>query len=227
MARNGVEGMDRVEVVTIHESQGSECDYFIVDFLIALTLGFLDDPRRILVLLTRARHGLIFLSSSNMLEAAKAGIKPHRKNFVRDVFQELSQFKRLIQPDKRYPHSVHYTPPRYNESAIMLDARHGSILRTDRDEDSQFPSAEPAYATHDTATEDFAQHHEAMGSNHDDNRPAIVPAADWGGTIGESSGPGGGDWTAGQPFKAPVTAASTATILILSECVATTVDKFK
>jgi superfamily I DNA and/or RNA helicase len=56
------------QVNTVDSFQGREADFIVISTVRSRKLGFADDPKRINVALTRARHGIVVVGHGPTLE---------------------------------------------------------------------------------------------------------------------------------------------------------------
>ena len=86
----GYKHINRLSVKTYSSScQGEQWDYVLIDELTSETVGFLNEPERITVKLTRAQNGLVVLYNHNMVYNKSKGPKG---NFLR-LYAALQPFK--------------------------------------------------------------------------------------------------------------------------------------
>ena len=92
---------------TVDSAQGSEADLVIISFVRnnhrsgKAALGFLSDPRRMNVLLSRAKKQLVIVGSQEFLKEATRQVKDDKTAFMRLFLSNLQTMTR--QPSKRGP----------------------------------------------------------------------------------------------------------------------------
>ena len=60
------EWQERVQVLTVDRAQGNQADVVFLDMVRTGSVGFMDDPKRLNVAITRARQGEVILMHSRM-----------------------------------------------------------------------------------------------------------------------------------------------------------------
>jgi len=61
-----------IEVASVDAFQGREKDYIILTCVRSQGIGFLSDPRRLNVALTRARYGIVIIGNPKLLSEVRA-----------------------------------------------------------------------------------------------------------------------------------------------------------
>ena len=83
-----IPGVDRIKVATFDASQGQQYDFVLMDILVGDQPGFLKDPRRLTVALSRARNGMIIVAPKEKTD--KLG---KEARFVCDVVNYMNPWK--------------------------------------------------------------------------------------------------------------------------------------
>lgn len=115
MIREGVKGADRIVVNVFDAVQGEQYDYVILDILINQRLGFLADPRRMTVALTRAKSGVVIIGSKERMMDAKN----KRKTHMTKLWEMLKNNKFNVCPGKGLPDSLYFEPSGATQSFLL------------------------------------------------------------------------------------------------------------
>lgn len=118
--------MDAVEVDTVDSFQGREKDIIIISCVRTEDTGFLKNPKRLNVALTRARHSLLIIGDADCLE--KVSFTDINIHFSRYMYiNQLSQF--VISCLRRMPcGNLSLTMPGKEGVCITSRGRNGPLL---------------------------------------------------------------------------------------------------
>ncbi|KAG6031690.1 hypothetical protein E4U41_007478 [Claviceps citrina] len=90
------EWQDRVRVLTVDRAQGSEADVVFLDMVRSRTSGFMDDPRRLNVSITRARQAEIILMRRAMAYAPRGRGEIVRSTFLSNMWEDTMSHGRVL-----------------------------------------------------------------------------------------------------------------------------------
>ena len=91
----GESAKGRVDVRTVDTAQGNEADVVILDLVRTRTPGFMDDPHRLNVAITRARQAEIILMHPHMTKR-KVGAELENTKYLLKMWEECDRRGRLI-----------------------------------------------------------------------------------------------------------------------------------
>ncbi|KAK2608673.1 hypothetical protein QQS21_002784 [Conoideocrella luteorostrata] len=90
------EWQERVQVLTVDRAQGNESDVVFLDLVRTQTAGFMDDPRRLNVSITRARQAELILMRPAMAYMLHGRERIRRSKFLSKLWEDTMFHKRLV-----------------------------------------------------------------------------------------------------------------------------------
>ncbi|GAB0137062.1 hypothetical protein EsDP_00005345 [Epichloe bromicola] len=90
------EWQDRVQVLTVDKAQGNESDVVFLDMVRTQTSGFMDDPRRLNVSITRARQAEVILMRRAMAYTPRRRGNTIRSTFLSRVWEDTMSHGRVV-----------------------------------------------------------------------------------------------------------------------------------
>ncbi|RGP62670.1 ATP-dependent helicase [Fusarium longipes] len=90
-----VEWQDRVEVLTVDRAQGNQADVVFLDLVRTTRPGFMDEPQRMNVAITRARQAEVILMHAEMTFRFRAGLRVPT-DYISKVWNDAVQDDRLF-----------------------------------------------------------------------------------------------------------------------------------
>jgi hypothetical protein len=89
------EWQDRVQVCTVDKAQGNQADVVFLDMVRTSGAGFMNDPQRLNVAITRARQAEVIVMHKEMSFRYFKGRKV-RSEFVSQIWDDAEEGKRLV-----------------------------------------------------------------------------------------------------------------------------------
>ncbi|OAQ68585.1 nonsense-mediated mRNA decay protein 1 [Pochonia chlamydosporia 170] len=86
----------RVQVLTVDKAQGNEADVVFLDMVRTTTAGFMDDPKRLNVAITRARQGEIIMMRKAMAYIPRKNGRYLRSNYLSQVWDDTLSQNRIV-----------------------------------------------------------------------------------------------------------------------------------
>lgn len=89
------EWKDRLEVLTVDKSQGNQADVVILDMVRTETVGFMDNPQRLNVAITRARQAEIIVMNPKMTTRPSG----QETTYTSQLWKDTSFHNRIFEPE--------------------------------------------------------------------------------------------------------------------------------
>ncbi|KAF5019908.1 hypothetical protein F66182_8070 [Fusarium sp. NRRL 66182] len=90
-----LEWQERVEVLTVDKAQGNQADVVFLDMVRTTKAGFMDEPQRMNVAITRARQAEIILMNQEMTTRLRGGM-PVKTEYTSKIWDDALQNRRLF-----------------------------------------------------------------------------------------------------------------------------------
>jgi regulator of nonsense transcripts 1 len=86
----------RVHVLTVDKAQGNEADVVFLDLVRTTTRGFMDNPKRLNVSITRARQAEVILMRKAMAYVPRKNGKVLRSTYLSKIWEDALSDNRLV-----------------------------------------------------------------------------------------------------------------------------------
>lgn len=88
---------DRIEVLTVDKAQGNEADLVLLDLVRTTKAGFMDDPQRLNVAITRARQAEIIVMHPAMVYLHRSARRMVISRYLSQLWDDTSSHNRIVQ----------------------------------------------------------------------------------------------------------------------------------